>query len=163
MTLGPTSREDPLGTPEQTEDSGQRTGWLSRSFLVLLLPVGGILFAFGAVGLYEDREFLSRDLALVVVGLVMIVLSIPVILRAVSQSDENNGFGIGSGFFFLIWGGIKLAVKTANGKPWWDIGLAVLMVIAGLYWIVEGLREKRAAAEVEEAVGVKTNEFPPPE
>ena len=136
---------------EKTDGSASKSGGVSGCLLTLLLPAGGILFAFGAVGLYEDRELLSLDSALVAAGLVLMALSIPVILRALDASEESSGYGIGGGVLLTIMGSIKLARAIANNSPWWGIGICLVVVIVGIYWIVQGLGEKREKAAAEQS------------
>ena len=123
---------------EKGDGSTSKSGGLSGFLFTLLLPVGGILFAFGAVGLYEDRELLSLNSALAAAGLVLMVLSIPIILRTVDESEESSGFGIGGGVLLTILGAVKLARAMTTNKPWWGIGICILVVIVGICWITSG-------------------------
>ena len=136
---------------EKGDGSTSKSGGLSGFLFTLLLPVGGILFAFGAVGLYEDRELLSLNSALAAAGLVLMVLSIPIILRTVDESEESSGFGIGGGVLLTILGAVKLARAMTTNKPWWGIGICILVVIVGICWIVQGLGEKREEAAAEQS------------
>ena len=65
-----------------------KRSWLPSGLLLPMWVAGWISFGFGVVGLYEDREFLSLDSVLAVVGLVLVVVSFRVILNAARTSTE---------------------------------------------------------------------------
>ncbi len=145
-------------TEETNATSTVKSGGLPNVLFVAGLFVAGwISFGFGVVGLYEDREFLSLDSVLAVVGLVLVVVSFRVLLKAARTSVEPTSLGGGS--FLLALGCIKLAAKTANDKSWWDRGFAVLMIAAGISWIVMmALREKNeATSDLDSSVKKPTN------
>ena len=58
-----------------------------------MFVAGWISFGFGGVGLYEDREFLSLDSVLAVLGLVLVVVSFRDILNAARTSTESESEG----------------------------------------------------------------------
>lgn len=140
--------------------SASRSGWFSERFPGLLLLAGIILFAFGAVGLYEDREWLSLDLLLAVAGVILVGLSLRGGLKesgesesGESENEEESHFldllEVPSVLFTIGVVGTALAQKTAYAKAWWMIGIP-LLTLSGLYSIATDLREKRQAASTEE-------------
>ena len=135
---------------EKTNGATDKQGHLPNGLFFLLFVGSWILFAFGVVGLYEDRELLSLDTVLAVVGLGLVIFSFPVLLRTVRKSGESTGYGIGGGVLLAIWGGFKLArAVTSENKVWWGIGILVLVVISGISQVVLGFRERREATEIE--------------
>ena len=132
------------------DESMGKSDWFSGCLVFVLFIGGFIMFGFGVVGLYEDREFLSVDSILAGAGLAMVVFCLPFLFRSIRKSEESSGYSVGGGCLFLIVGSLKLAAKMANDKPWWDKGFAVLMISLGICWIFMALREKSEAAEVEE-------------
>ncbi len=137
-------------TEETNATSTVMSGGLPNGLFFLLFVGSWILFAFGVVGLYEDRELLSLDTVLAVVGLGLVIFSFPVLLRTVRKSEESTGYGIGGGVLLAIWGGFKLArAVTSENKVWWGIGILVLVVISGISQVVLGFRERREATEIE--------------
>lgn len=147
-------------TKDKKDVSASRSGWFSERFPALLLLAGIILLAFGAVGLYEDREWLSRDLLLAVAGVILVGLSLPAIFKesGESESEESESeeeshfldlFEVPGILFTIGCVGTALAQKTAYARAWWMIGIP-LLTIYGLYSITTDLREKRQAALAEE-------------
>ncbi len=137
---------------EKTNGATGKQDCVSTGLLFLLFIGSWILLIFGVVGLYEDRELLSLDTVLAVVGLGLVIFSFPVLLRAVRESEEkeSTGLGIGGGSLLAIWGSFKLArAVTSEDKVWWGIGILVLVVISGISQVVMGLRERREATETE--------------
>ena len=127
---------------ERNEATNKAGGGVSNGFLLLMFVGGWIAFGFGAVGLYEDREFVSFDSVLAVVGLILVVLSFRVILSTAKTSEEGSGYSLGGGVCLLIWGCIRLALRILNDKPWWDQGISVLIIGAGIIGIIAALGEK---------------------
>ena len=139
---------------EKTNGASDKQGAVSGCSFFLLFVGSWILFAFGVVGLYEDRELLSLDTVLAVVGLGLVIFSFPVLLRIARESEEGYGFGIGGGVLLAIWSGFKLARAVINNnKAWWSIGILVLVVISGIYQVVLRFRERRNDAEIEQFPG----------
>ena len=116
----------------------------------MLFVAGWISFGFGVVGLYEDREFLSLDSVLAVVGLAFVIASVSVLLKVAQAPVNPTSFGGSS--FLIIWGCIRLAVKSMNGRPWWDQAVSLLFIAAGIYGIVVALRGREEAAMDDTAV-----------
>jgi hypothetical protein len=143
-------------TEEKNATSTAKSGGLPNGLLLVLFVAGWISFGFGVVGLYEDREFLSLDSVLAGVGLALVVVSFSVSLKAARTSVEPMSLGGSS--FLLIWGCIRLVLKTRNDKPWGDQGWSVLIIAAGVYGIIMALRNKsEAASDLEGSVKKPTN------
>jgi hypothetical protein len=118
-----------------------RTGWLSNAFFNVLLPicilVGIIVFAFGVVGLYEDREWLSLDLALALGGLLLASLSGIVLIKAPAEpeSEESPGYSVGCVLLMIAMLGFKLARKTPDVKSFLKIGIPILLIVFIILWL----------------------------
>ena len=131
-------------TEETNATSTVKSGGLPNGLLLVLFVAGWMSFGFGVVGLYEDREFLSLDSVLAVVGLVFVIASVPLLLK-VSQSSVNpTSFGGSS--LLILWGCVRLAIKSMNGRPWWDQAASLLFIAAGIYGVVVALRGRGKAA-----------------
>ncbi|MDE0736118.1 MAG: hypothetical protein OSB47_09865, partial [Pirellulaceae bacterium] len=115
--------------------------WLSNAFFNVLLPicilVGIIVFAFGAVGLYEDREWLSLDLALALGGLLLASLSGIVLIKAPAkpESEESPGYSVGCVLLMIAMLGFKLARKTPDVKSFLKIGILILLIVFIILWL----------------------------
>ena len=121
--------------------SRNKAGWLSSGFFNVLLPigilVGIIVFAFGAVGLYEDREWLSLDLALALGGLLLASLSGFVLIKAPAEpeSEESPSLSVGCVLLIIAMVGFKLARKTPDVKSFLKIGIPILLIIFIIFWL----------------------------
>ncbi|MFP6617752.1 MAG: hypothetical protein VB877_00285 [Pirellulaceae bacterium] len=141
--------------------SRSRTGWLSCAFFNVLLPigilVGIIVFAFGAVGLYEDREWLSLDLVLALAGLLLAGLSWIVLLKAPADpeseaSEESPSLSVGLVLFIIAMVGFKLARKTPDVKSFLKIGIPILLIVFIILWLENKFsgKDKADAADSED-------------
>ncbi len=71
-TLSSAELFDPTGMTDERRKKNPSTvkrSWLPSGILLPMFVAGWISFGFGGVGLYEDREFLSLDSVLAVLGL----------------------------------------------------------------------------------------------
>jgi amino acid transporter len=124
--------------------SRNKTGWLSYIFFKALLPigifVGIIVFAFGAVGLYEDREWLSLDLVFALAGPLLAGLCWIVLLKAPvdpesEASEESPSMNVGCALLIIALFGIKLARKTSSVGSFLKIGIPALLVFLIVVWL----------------------------
>ena len=90
---------------------------------------------------------LNRD---TVVGLAFVIASVSVLLKVAQASVNPTSFGGSS--LLIILGCIRLAVKSMNGRPWWDQAASFLFIAAGIYGIVVALRGREEAAMDDTAV-----------
>ncbi|MCH2123725.1 MAG: hypothetical protein MK165_02975 [Pirellulaceae bacterium] len=132
-------------TKEEQGSSTQKNSGCLAGLLFVVFVGGWIVFGFGAVGLYEDRKFLSLNAVLAAAGLLAIGVSFPLLVKASRAYEEVRRYSLGGGFCFLVWGIVRLVWKTWNDQPGWDQGISVLFIGCGMYQMMMAFRERHAA------------------
>ena len=147
--------------------SRNKNGWLSSIFFNALLPigifVGIIVFAFGAVGLYEDRNWLSRDLVFALAGPLIACLCWIVLLKAPvdpesEASEESPSMNVGCALLIIALFAIKLARKTSSVGSFLKIGIPALLVFLIVVWLENKYFSEKGEADTDDSEDPSTTD-----